>query len=175
MEVHLHYNKQEDEFSRDLSLGGRVRNYIKKNFYPAYAIAMLAPVYLVGGAIRDLLYAKKPKDLDFVVLGSDNLEWVQMVLEKYAISYTLNRFGGFKFQYNGVAIDLWLAEDLFSSMQYNVDGLFFDVRNNSLLSFTFNDFLQNGVRLVNGENNIEKGRELKLSAFEKKIRKENIK
>lgn len=169
MEIRLKYNEQEDEFSMDLSLEGRLKNYIKKNFYPAYAISQLAPVYLVGGAIRDLMYAEKPKDLDFVVLGQENIEWVRMVMEKFGICYEFNRFGGFKFSYNGVAVDLWLAEDLFSAMQYNVDGLFFDLRNHSLLSLTFDDFLQNGVRLVNCENNIEKGRELKLNIFEKKF------
>ena len=175
MEIHLEYNKQEDEFSLDLSLEGRLKNYIKKNFYPAYAIAQLAPVYLVGGAIRDLMYAKRPKDLDFVVLGRENLEWVRMVMEKFGICYEFNRFGGFKFNYNGLAIDLWLSDDLFSAMQYNVDGLFFDLRNNSLLSLTFDDFIQNGIRLVNSENNIEKGRELKLRIFEKKFLEEKEK
>lgn len=62
--------------------------------------------------------------------------------------------------------DLWLTEDLFSSIQYNVDGLFFDLRINSLLSLTFDDFVKNGLRLINPENNIENGRESKLKSFE---------
>lgn len=50
-------------------------------------------------------------------------------------------------------------------MQYNVDGLYYDVNGRFLLSLTFDDFLKNGLRLINPENNIEKGRERKLVKF----------
>ena len=52
-------------------------------------------------------------------------------------------------------------------MQYNVDGLYFDLRTNSLLSLTFDDFYKNGLKLINPENNIENGREKKLTKFER--------
>lgn len=89
---------------------------------------MLSPIYLVGGAIRDLMLANIPKDLDFVVVGEEHLEWVMLVLKKFNIEYSLNRFGGFKINYNGVMVDLWITNDLFSSMQYNVDGLYFNLK-----------------------------------------------
>ena len=167
------YNDDNLEFNNDLSLEGRLKNYISNHFYPAYTISMLAPVYLVGGAIRDLMFAKTPKDLDFVVLGKDNLDWVLEVFQKFGISYTLNSFGGFKFEYDGTCVDLWLADDLFSSIQYNVDGLFFELGKNRLLSLTFSDFVDSGLRVVNHENNIEKGREGKLIQFEKEYIKTN--
>ena len=50
-------------------------------------------------------------------------------------------------------------------MQYNVDGLYFDLQTNSLLSLTFDDFNRNGLKLINSENNIENGRERKLTRF----------
>lgn len=78
------------------------------------------------------------------------------------------RFGGYKFIYHETKIDLWCTDDLFSAMQYNVDGLFFEIKTSRLISFTFDDFRQNGIKLVNSENNIEKSRELKLAKFEKK-------
>ena len=168
MDIEIKYNDEEDEFTLDLSLVMRLENYIHNHFYPAYAISRLAPVYLVGGSIRDLIYAKKPKDMDFVVLGKEHLNWVLMVLNGYKIKYGFNKFGGYKFIYEDTEIDLWLAEDLFSSMQYNVDGWFFDLRTNSLLSLTFDDFNKNGLRLINAENNIENGREKKLIKFEEK-------
>ena len=167
------YNDEVDEFSDDLSLEGRLKNYITNHFCPAYAISMLVPIYLVGGAIRDLMFAKTPKDLDFVVLGKDNLDWVLEVFQKFGISYTLNSFGGFKFEYDDTSIDLWLADDLLSSIQYNVDGLLFDLGKNRLLSLTFDDFLDKGLKVVNYENNIEKGREEKLILFEKEYIKTN--
>ena len=101
-----------------------------------------------------------------MVLNKENLDWVLKVLEKFNINYTLNRFGGFKFNYKGTDIDLWLAEDLYSAIEYNVDGLFYDIKTDRLLSLTFEDFLNNGLKLINPENNIEKGRKLKLLEFE---------
>ena len=168
MNIDIKYNDEIDEFIDDLTIEMRLENYINNHFYPAYIIAKLAPICLVGGAIRDLIYAKIPKDMDFVVLGKENLEWVLKVFEKFNIKYTYNKFGGFKFLYNGTEIDIWLAEDLFSSIQYNVDGLFFDLRTNSILSLTFEDFNKNGLKLINSENNIENGREKKLIQFEEK-------
>lgn len=175
MKIKIEYNENLDEFTYDLSLEGRLKNYITKHFYPAYAISMLAPVYLVGGAIRDLIYANHPKDMDFVVLGKEHLDWIIDVLESFNIKYTLNKFGGYKINYNNTIIDLWIAEDLFSSMQYNIDGLYFNLNTNSMLSLTFNDFQKNGLKLINNENNIENGREKKLKKFENKYQnKKNI-
>ena len=165
MNIEIKYNENLDEFTYDLSLAMRLQNYINNHFYPAYVIAKLASIYLVGGAIRCLIYAKKPKDMDFVVLGKEQLDWVLEVFKAYHIDFKLNRFGGYKFIYDDTEVDLWLAEDLFSSMQYNVDGLYFDLQTNSLLSLTFDDFNRNGLKLINSENNIENGRERKLTRF----------
>ncbi len=170
MTIPIKYNDTIDEFTNDLTLQMRLENYIKNHFYPAYTISMLCSIYLLGGAIRDLMYAKKPKDLDFVILGKENIDFVVQVFEKLDIDYSFNRFGGFRFYYDDTKIDLWLTDDLFSSIQYNVDGLFFDLKNNSLLSLTFEDFVNNGLKLVNPENNIEKGREKKLIKFEEKFK-----
>ncbi len=165
------YNDDIDEFTLDLSLESRLDRYIKDNFYPAYTISMLASVFLVGGAIRDLRFAKRPKDLDFVVHGELNLDWVQDVLKKFNIDYAFNRFGGFKINYNGINVDLWLTNDLFSAMQYNVDGLYYDVKNKRLLSFTYEDFIVNGLIEINPHNNIDRGRELKLKEYQKNVLK----
>lgn len=167
MNIDIKYNECLDEFTYDLSLAMRLENYINNHFYLVYTIAKLAPIYLVGGSIRSLIYAKKPKDMDFIVLGKEHLDWVLKVFKAYNIDFKLNRFGGYKFIYGDTEVDLWLAENLFSSMQYNVDGLYFDLRTNSLLSLTFDDFHKSGLKLINSENNIENGREKKLTKFER--------
>lgn len=167
MVIDIKYNEIEDQFTNDLTLEMRLSKYINNHFYPAYIISSLAPIYLLGGSIRDLILAKKPNDLDFIVLGKEHLDWVLKVLKKYNIEYKLNKLGGYKFNYEGTKIDLWLADDLFSAIQYNVDGLFFDLRTNSILSLTFDDFINNGLKEVNSNNNIENGREKKLIKFQK--------
>ena len=170
MDISIRYNDTIDEFTDSLTLQMRLEFYIKKYFYPAYIIAQLCPIYLLGGAIRNLMYAKKPKDLDFVILGKENLDWIIKVFNKFDIKYSYNKFGGFKFIYNDTEIDLWLSDDLFSGIQYNVDGLFFDIKNNSLFSLTFDDFINNGLKLVNSDNNIVNGREKKLLKFEEEFK-----
>ena len=116
-----------------------------------------------------MIDAKKPKDLDFVVLGKDK-EWILEVFDKFGIIPEYNRFGGFKINYNETVVDLWLSDDLFSAIQYNVDGLLFDVANKALISLTFGDFVTNGLKQVNQNNNIENGREKKLKKFEQKFK-----
>ncbi len=173
MKCSVKYNEGIDEFTEDLSLEMRLKRYIKDKFYPAYVIAHLAPVYLVGGSIRDLMMAKAPKDLDFIVVGNEHKEWVLKVLERFGITYSFNRFGGMKFTYNDTSIDLWTADDLFSSMQYNVDGLYYDLSADRLLSLTFADFVHKGLREVNPDNNIDVGREKKLQMFEETFKKQD--
>ena len=173
MNINIKYNNEIDEFTNDLTLQMRLENYIKKHFYYAYTISKIAPIYLIGGSIRDLIYAKKPKDMDFVVLGKQNLDFVLSIFKRLNIEYKTNKLGGFKFNYNNIEIDLWLTDDLFSSIEYNIDGLFFSLNNNSLVSLTFDDYINNGLKIVNEENNIENGRVKKLIEFDKKFRDSN--
>lgn len=72
MEFNIKYNEKLDEFISDLSLQMRIKNCIEHHFYPAFAIATMAHTFLVGGSIRDLILARTPKDMDFVVLGTEN-------------------------------------------------------------------------------------------------------
>ena len=171
MNIPIKYNDEIDEFTYDLTLQMRLEKYIKKHFDVGYSISNMCNIYLLGGAIRDLTLAKKPKDLDFVILGRENIDFINLLFKKLNIKYTYNKLGGFKFNYNNTEIDLWLTDDLFSAIQYNVDGLFFNLKDNSLISLTFDDFIKNGLKEVNSENNIESGRVKKLINFDKSFRR----
>ena len=54
---------------------------------------------------------------------------------------------------------------------HNVDGLYYDVKNKRLLSFTYEDFIVNGLVEINPHNNIDRGRELKLKEYQKNVLK----
>lgn len=56
---------------------------------------------------------------------------------------------------------------MFANNALNVDDFFFYLNDNNLISFSFDDFVKNGLKLINPDNNIEKGREKKLIQFEK--------
>lgn len=72
----------------------------------------------------------------------------------------------------GIEIDLWKTLDLFSTMEYNVDGLFYDIHNHQLLSFSYNDFTQNGLRKINPDNNLENNRVKKLQKYFNQIKED---
>ena len=173
MKIDIKYNDEIDEFTPDLTLEGRLNRYIKEKCPIIYAFPPFTNTYLLGGGIRDLIYAKKPKDLDFVIMDSKNEGYIKEVLKKFNIQYRYNRFGGYKFTYNDIEIDLWATDDLYSSIEYNVDGLLFDVGKGELLSLTFDDFIKNGLIKINPNNNIDNERVEKLKKFEKEFRMKN--
>ena len=45
----------------------KVRKYIIENFPLAIEISNIAPIFLIGGALRDIELLTSPKDLDFEV------------------------------------------------------------------------------------------------------------
>ena len=109
-------------------------------------------------------------DMNDNMTNSDIKMNSEEIFNAYKIKPKRNKFGGFKFEYNNTTIDLWITKDLFSAIQYNVDGLLYDIQSRRMVSLTYNDFLKNGLREVNSKNNIENGRELKLLKFEKEHR-----
>jgi len=149
-----------------------IHEYIKSHFPPAYQISEFAPIYLLGGGIRDLMFMKVPKDLDFFVLGQKHLDYILSIFKELHIEYTFNSFGGFKFNYQGTIIDLWLTDDIYSGVQYNVDGLFFDLQTNSLVFITFDDFRKHGLKLIKEESIVNEDRKVKLKEFEKRFLEE---
>lgn len=77
---------------------------------------------------------------------------------------------GYKINYKEITIDLWKTKDLYTAVEYNIDGLFYDVANSQLIPFGYFDALENGLRKVNEKNNIkdqhrQQERKLKLQKY----------
>lgn len=131
----------------------KVRKYIIENFPLAIEISNIAPIFLIGGALRDIELHTPPKDLDFVVL-SDTDEIIKTFIEKNNLKYKMNKLGGYKIYNNSVVVDLCNTNDLLKSIEYNIEGLFYDIKNDYIIPFGYYDALENGLRIINPNNNI---------------------
>lgn len=104
----------------------------------------IADVYVMGGVLRDYKkygLLKNVRDLDLCIDIHDKIAW-NKILQKY--SYTKNRFGGYKFDCNGMKIDAWEIQNTWAirnglvpltkpygktleqTVFLNIDGLVYD-------------------------------------------------
>ena len=128
-----------------------IKQYIDKHFPLINILSSFCPTFLMGGATRDLMLGLEPKDLDFVCL--DTYGMIDNFVLKYNLNWRRNKFGGYKIYYHDIKIDLWSTKDLFASIEYNIDGLFYDVANDYFLSFGFFDAIEHGIVKLNENNN----------------------
>lgn len=154
--------------------------FIKEKFNIIYAISMIYQTYLIGGTIRDLMLEKEPRDMDFVFHSMNDNEaelYLKRFINMFNLEYSLNHFNGYKIVYNDMEIDLWHTKDLFNSIEYNADGLLYDIENHQLISLTFDDFLKNGPRKINATNNLNNkshDRMLKLQKFHEELKSKGL-
>lgn len=104
----------------------------------------IADIYVMGGVLREYKeygLLRNVRDLDLCIDIHDKIVW-HKILQKY--SYTKNRFGGYKFDCNGIKIDVWeiqntwairnglvpltkpYGETLEQTVFLNIDGLVYD-------------------------------------------------
>lgn len=146
-----------------------IKKLIKEKFPIAIDISRFVPTFLIGGALRDTLEGKVPNDLDFVVLDKSD-EVIKFFIDSFELKYKINKLGGYKIFYNDTVIDLWNTCDLFNAIQYNIEGLFYDVNSGYFLPFGYYDALKNGLREINPSDNIQDNekkltRKLKLEDY----------
>lgn len=117
-----------------------IDKYLKNNLDIIYN-HFNSNIYLLGGSIKDLLLGNSPRDIDIIVL-CDNDREIKSLIEKYKIEYVKNHFNGYKLKYNNLEIDIWNTNDFYKCIQYNFDGLFYDIKNKIFLPFGFYDTLE---------------------------------
>lgn len=128
-------------------------------------------VFLCGGALKDLMLGDKIKDLDFVVFCEDDFE-IKEFIEKYNLSFTKNRMGGYKIFYNDLVIDIWNSINLYTCIEYNYDALFYDIKNNRLISFGFFECIETeNIIKLNYFNNLKKSEKLRIEKIKVKLEK----
>lgn len=80
----------------------------------------LGKVYLYGSSITDTYYDLKFHDLDLVVNVEDTAQ-LENLLNTLNITYVRNKYGGYRFKYNGIEYDVWNLKDTASMTLFNVE------------------------------------------------------
>lgn len=97
---------------------------------------------LIGGAIRDVINDKEPRDID-LILNIDNEEIFEEIILANNIKYKKNNFNGYKLFFDNLSYDIWLLKNHYSFKEnyynknikniknttfFNYDSLMFDIR-----------------------------------------------
>lgn len=123
------------------------KTYPKVNELVKYLEFQGNPI-LIGGAVRDIIYDRCPRDYDFVIdtHGKD----LNVALDDIYINR--NSFGGYKIIIDNITFDVWALRDtwalrdknnivskydLVSSCFFNLDSIFFDIKNSELMYKNF--------------------------------------
>lgn len=113
-------------------------------------------IYMLGGAVKDIINNIKPKDLDFVILNyNNNYNYVDDFIKILPNTYKINKnkFGGTKINTQKIEIDIWQTNDLYKAIEYNLDGLFYDINQNKIISFGYVHGIENSMLIQLNDNN----------------------
>ena len=123
---------------------------------------------LIGGAIRDILNNRKPKDYDLIVCVDVD---VFGVLHDFlgGKNYIINRAGGIKLFYKDEVFDIWSfkgqigmsnglydkkIENLHECCFFNYNSIVYDIENDILYSKGYEECLKNGCLDLVGNHDV---------------------
>ena len=145
------------------TISDEIEEYLQKNegridkaFYEYFDIfnqfKLDGKPYILGGFLRDTLIKKKPKDLDMVILNGNKPNILDNI-KRLKLEYTLNAFGDYKISYNNKEIDIWTVKNLIEAIEFNIDGLFYDIQEKRFVDIGFIDAMdKNSVIRINKIN-----------------------
>jgi len=136
-------------------------------YFPSFnKFKLIGEPYIVGGFLRSVILNREIKDLDIVILNG-NLDNILKNINDNKLDYIINRFGGVKIKFNNKYVDIWSANNLIEAIEYDFEGLFFDIYNKKFLDIGFTQAIKVGkVTEINLKNRVEeyyKERENKLN------------
>ena len=129
---------------------------INKAFYEYFNIfsqfKLDGKPYILGGFLRDTLIKKDAKDLDIVVLNG-NRQNILNNIKRLNLEYDLNSFGDYKISCDGKKIDIWPVNNLIEAIEFNIDGLFYDINESKFVDLGFIDAMEvNKIIKINALN-----------------------
>lgn len=131
-------------------------------------VCQLGDIYLMGGLLRSYRDSlggagriSKIRDMDIAIDIKDQAGWDSLV-ENYA--YTVNRFGGYKFFFGKLQVDIWDVKNtwafregkvevidgdyltaLAKSVYLNLDSIVYDVKRDKWCDMGYTEALESGV------------------------------
>lgn len=146
----------------------KISDYLKQIFPQIYNFKFSGEIYLIGGAVRDIIEDKPPKDLDLILL-SDNPNIEEFLIEN-RLEYRKNSFDGYKILFKNITIDMWAVNDILKAIQYNLDGLMYNVKYDIIIPFGYIDGMEKKRLIVLNSNNEHPDAERRRNRKEKLLR-----
>lgn len=101
------------------------------------------PTYMIGGAIKDIVLGLDYKDLDFIQLTDDKSEILNFI-NSYNFNTKKNSFGDDKIILDNITVDLFKINDLYEILEFDYDGLIYDITNSRIISIGYYNAIKNG-------------------------------
>ena len=126
----------------DLKLKTLIKNNLKDNFPQILDWKFKNPTYMIGGSIKDIMLNKVYKDLDFIQLSNSKYEIIDFI--NYNKFNTIkNSFGDDKIILNNLTIDFFKVNDLFDILEFDYDGLIYDIVNDKIIYCGYTNSINN--------------------------------
>ena len=101
------------------------------------------PTYMIGGAIKDIILGLDYKDLDFIQLTDDKSEILDFI-NNYRFNTKKNSFGDDKIILDYITVDFFKINDLYEILEFDFDGLIYDITNSRIISIGYFNAIKNG-------------------------------
>lgn len=108
--------------------------------------------YIIGGFLRSILLDRPTKDLDIIVCNGNKKNILENI-RKNNLEYKTNHFNGYKILYNGKEIDIWNVNNLIDGIEYNIEALFYDIKEKEFIDLGFVDSIENNKLIEINEKN----------------------
>ncbi len=149
-----------------------IEEEILKNFYNYFPefnfLNLKGDSYIIGGFISSILFNEDINDLDIVVLNG-NYDNIKENLDLNNLTYTTNFFGGFRIKDSYREIDIYLVSNFINAYEYNIEGLFLDIKRKIFVDVTFSKALKRKSLMIVNENNRGKNEDVRCLKPQKRL------
>ena len=126
----------------DLKLKTLIKNSLIDNFPQILKYDFKNPTYMIGDSIKDIMLSKKYKDFDFIQLSNSKYEIIDFINHNQ-FNTIKNSFGNDKIILDNLTVDFFKVNDLFDILEFDYDGLIYDIVNDRLIYCGYTNSINN--------------------------------